>query len=138
MRFALSTLLLAMLGVSLFFGAAAWRRQRLVDEVAKLRAAGVYGLTISNDWFWPTVSDSAVIRLTNDVNFGATDMAPQYRALRDRARALGVEKFAYEMVVMDYYQVVTVLGGRELDAMSDWGNRDYAKRFVAPRIDVQR
>ena len=65
-------------------------------------------------------------------------MVPQYRALRDRARALGIEKFAYEMVVMDYYRVVTVLGGHDLDAMSDWGQRDYAKRFVAPRIDVDR
>ena len=63
-RFALSTLLLAMLGASLFFGAAAWRRQRQVDEIAELNAAGVSGLKISDAWFWPTVSGSAVIRLT--------------------------------------------------------------------------
>jgi hypothetical protein len=58
-RFALSTLLLVMLLVSLVFGYAQWRRQRLISEAQSLAAEGVYLTNFRTGWFWPTAGDKA-------------------------------------------------------------------------------
>lgn len=134
-RFALSTLLVVMVATALLFGAAQWRRQRLIAEVASLRAAGVEGLVVSDDWFWPTASGTAVIRLANDVYFGAPDVKERFTALRDRAVACGAGDVAYEMMVMRYYQVVKTIRTKDLDQAEQWSEHDYAKRFFHPAFD---
>ena len=61
-RFSLSTLLLSMLAVSAVFGYAQWRRLVLVKEVQVLQEYGVEGISVSDDWLWPTVPRTVVIR----------------------------------------------------------------------------
>ena len=134
-RFALSTLLVVMVATALLFGAAQWRRQRLIAEVASLRDAGVEGLVVSDDWFWPTASGTAVIRFANDVYFGAPDVKERLTALRNRAVACGAEDVAYEMMVMRYYQVVATIRTNDLDRAEKGSQRDYAKRFLHPAFD---
>lgn len=134
-RFALSTLLVVMVATALLFGGAQWRRQRLIAEVASLRAAGVEGLVVTDDWFWPTASGTAVIRLANDVYFGSPDMKERLAALRDRAIACGAGDVAYEMVIMRYYQIVATIRTKDLDRAERGSERDYAKRFLHPVFD---
>ena len=134
-RFALSTLLVVMIATAILFGAAQWRRQRLIAEVASLRAAGVEGLAVSDDWFWPTASGTAVIRLANDVYFGAPDVKERFAALRDRAIACGAGDVAYEMMIMRYYQVVKTIRTKDLDQAEQGSEHDYAKRFLHPAFD---
>lgn len=86
-RFALSTLLVVMVATAILFGGAQWRRQRSIAEVANLRAAGVEGLVVTDDWFWPTASGTAVIRLARHER--AIGGAPRpSRRLRGRRRRL--------------------------------------------------
>jgi len=134
-RFALSSMLVVMVVTALLFGGAQWRRQRLIAEVASLRAAGVEGLVVTDDWFWPTASGTAVIRLANDVYFGSPDMKERLTALRDRAIACGAGDVVYEMVIMRYYQIVATIRTKDLDRAEQGSERGYAKRFFRPVFD---
>jgi hypothetical protein len=62
-RFALSTLMLVMLLVSLVFGYAQWRRQWLIRQVAELQAESHSDVALNDHWFWPTVNAAVTVQL---------------------------------------------------------------------------
>ncbi len=62
-RFALSTLLLMLLVVALVFGYAQWRRQRLIQQVAKLQSSVYSDMDLVDHWFWPTVPSQVTVML---------------------------------------------------------------------------
>ena len=127
-RFALSTLLLVMLLVSLVFGYAQWRRQWLkaeveslvseIDPVLKENRPFTQPIQFYDDWFWPTVSaDVGVgIRLVDDGEYAAkgrtltTAEAKEYlKAKADRLRVIGVKRVMFVLLVPERRGVRTIL-----------------------------
>lgn len=123
-RFALSTLLLAMLLVSLVFGYAQWRRQWLLSEVNQLQASGAESLQLTGNWFWPSVPERVVVRFRegNDETFiiagkalNHDDSRAHYDLLRRWLWSIGVEQVSCEMeqVGRNYEAIVFPFGFRE-------------------------
>jgi len=109
-RFALSTLLLVMLLVSLVFGYAQWRRQWLLSEVKTLNMSGcVFApLQFTDSELWPYVSGDAIVVLqrNDDGTFvvdkksvDAPDAEAFYESMTDRLHAIGVQKVSYAVMV---------------------------------------
>ena len=118
-RFALSTLLLVMLLVSLVFGYAQWRRQWLEAEVNEIIAESdpllrsvpwVRPLQIRDGWFWPEAPEAVGVaiqkgRYGNFIVKGESVTAAEAKEyLQQRARhlhAIGVEKVVYTLLIAD-------------------------------------
>ena len=100
-RFTLSTLLLVMLLVSLVFGYAQWRKQRLVALAKELKASGGQSFKLTDSWFWPNVSGGAVVRFDqySDGTFVVANKALNpseaevyYDSICARLHAMGVKE----------------------------------------------
>ncbi len=88
-RFALSTLLLVMLLVSLVFGYAQWRRQRLVREAQSLAEQGAYLTNFRSGWFWPIAGDKAYV-----FTFGFEK--GEVAEIEERLTSLGVSRIRWD------------------------------------------
>ena len=100
-RFALSTLLLAMLLASLTFGILAWRAKILRQEVKSINRERVARVYLSESWLWPTVSSEAVLIFTQDAdgNFyidgkpsTSTAGSETFKVMNERLKAIGVQE----------------------------------------------
>lgn len=105
-RFALSTMLLVMLLVSLVFGYAQWRKHWLKQEIKELKRTGTCVFRFSDSWFWPTVSSNAVIVLQRwsdgtyivaDKTLNHDEAMGYYHSIRARLKAIGVKDVDYGM-----------------------------------------
>lgn len=106
-RFALSTLMLMMLLVSLVFGYAQWRRQWLKAEVAHLNDANGTNLEVSDGMFWPTVEQRNVtLAFTKSIHgdFVRDGKTYNYDQLMSylsptvvRFRAVGVDRITFSL-----------------------------------------
>lgn len=126
-RFALSTLLLVMLLVSLVFGYAQWRRQWLIAEVDRLKSEGVEMAELSSNWFWPQVEGEAKITFASEgpdsYSFRGRTVAldevkKQFRDLTSRVHQIGVARISYCMnfTLTESYGMVSF---RDFDSLED-------------------
>ena len=88
-RFALSTLLLAMLFASLVFGFVEYRRQHLVIEAQSLASKGAYLTDFRTGWFWPTAGTSAYV-----FKYGLNEQ--EIGEIELRLHALGVTRIRWD------------------------------------------
>lgn len=105
-RFTLSHLLIVTLLVALIFGYAIRRKQLLIAEVERL-SDYTSVIEVSDDWFWPTVTPTAIILLTRDENgqlsngdeiVGTTEAQEFYEAAEKRLYVIGVKDIRYGLV----------------------------------------
>lgn len=116
-RFALSTLLLVMLLVSLVFGYAQWRRQWLTRQIEAMEGTGISVIKLSDSWFWPSVSSRAVVLFSqgNDGTYLIADKALNpdeakvyYDSIRVRLRAIGVDDVSCGMLRVERNNEVVI------------------------------
>ncbi len=109
-RFALSTLLLVMLLVSLVFGYAQLRRQWLIGEVGRLKSDGVEMPGLNDNWFWPQLEGQATVTFASQgpdlYSFRGdaltlVQVKEQCRNLTGRIQEIGVTHIAYCMTYGD-------------------------------------
>ena len=100
-RFALSTLLLAMLLASLTFGILAWRADTLRQEVKSINRERVARVYLSESWLWPKVSPEANLIFTQDANGNfyiddelstSTAGSEKFKEMNERLKAIGVQE----------------------------------------------
>jgi hypothetical protein len=65
-RFALSTLLIAMLAVALVLGFLTWRKNTLKAEVATINRERIAHLTLTDNFIWPRIKSEASLFLKKD------------------------------------------------------------------------
>jgi hypothetical protein len=106
-RFALSTLLLAMLLVSLTFGYAQWRKRNLLSRVAELNQKEGLQIIVSEDWFWPEPLSEVVISYSRDSGgryfegnklLTSSDLLSRYERLSDELKEIGVPSVSLALV----------------------------------------
>lgn len=99
-----------MLLVSLVFGYAQWRRQRLLSEIARLRPEGVYVNGLDENWFWPRIKREATITINciGPLSYSHNGVLLTVEAAKERIR--GFEKRLRELGVTDVECVITRTG----------------------------
>jgi hypothetical protein len=107
-RFALSTLLLVMLLVSLVFGYAQWRKQYLIRAVEELNESGLTEVPfrVTDNPFWPHVTPRLLVVVFKRNSqgqlvrggkiYGDDKLKPLFAALEARYRPIGVDPLFQE------------------------------------------
>jgi hypothetical protein len=103
-RFTLSALFLLTTALTLFLGFAQWRRLVMVKEVQVLQGYGVEGISVSDDWLWPTVPRTVVIRevvMPPESFSSAMETIQLYEEITAKLNRIGATDLSYEVTLLD-------------------------------------